>query len=214
MDEWETQREEEKEGAAAMNDFLRMLIVALLAITTENVLFVGGFGFSRMLRAARKPRTMAWYSVLVAFFSLVSILLSQVLSPLFVGVSSAPLIRPALYAASAAVVYVLAAFLLKTAAPRFYKKVGAILAPSAINCVVIAMPFIQRNFQYNVMQSIGFALGTGIAFLAASIVFALALKNHKNSDMPAAFSGLPAVLIYVGILSMAFVGLTGGSVIL
>jgi electron transport complex protein RnfA len=39
-----------------------------------------------------------------------------------------------------------------------------------------------------------------------------AMKICTNPDAPRAFSGLPGVLVYVGILSMAFAGFTGGKV--
>ena len=42
-----------------MNMFMELCLAALLAVTAENVIFTGGIGFSRVLRAARKPKTIA-----------------------------------------------------------------------------------------------------------------------------------------------------------
>ena len=56
----------------------------------------------------------------------------------------------------------------------------------------------------------GFAIGTGVAFFLAALVLSEALARYRNEYMPKAFRGLPSVLIYVGILSMVFVGVTGG----
>jgi electron transport complex protein RnfA len=37
-----------------------------------------------------------------------------------------------------------------------------------------------------------------------------AIDNVGNPDMPEAFVGLPSLLIYIGILAMAFTGFNGG----
>ena len=57
-----------------MNMFMELCLAALLAVTAENVIFTGGIGFSRVLRAARKPKTIALYSCFVGLFSLASAL--------------------------------------------------------------------------------------------------------------------------------------------
>lgn len=193
-----------------MKDFVQLLLTALAAVTVENILFSGGIGFSRVLRAARRPRTIGVYSLFVTGFSLVSMLLGSFLSPVFQANEALTWLRPALFALFAAAVYVAAAAALKFRAPGFYKKYGEILSPAAINTVVLSMPYVQKSFKLPPTQAAAFALGTGAAFFLAATVLAHTVPRFKNDDMPKAFSGLPAVLIYLGILSLAFAGFTGG----
>lgn len=192
-----------------MTVFVQLMLTALMAVTTENILFSGGIGFSRVLRAARKPRTLGMYSVLVTFFSLVSILLSSWIGPALVGNDMLTYLRPVIFSLCAAAVYLVAAFLLKYFFSAFFKKYGEILSPAAINTIVLSMPFAQKSFKLDVASAVAFALGTGVAFFLAAAVVARVMVRYKNDDMPKAFSGLPAVLIYIGILSLAFVGFTG-----
>jgi len=56
---------------------------------------------------------------------------------------------------------------------------------------------------------LGYAFGTGIAFFLASILVFEGTRKLKGSHIPEAFRGLPATLIYIGILSLAFYGLIG-----
>ena len=51
-----------------MNMFMELCLAALLAVTAENVIFTGGIGFSRVLRAARKPKPLRFIAVLLGFF--------------------------------------------------------------------------------------------------------------------------------------------------
>lgn len=193
-----------------MTDFVQLLLTALMAVTAENILFSGGIGFSRVLRAARKPRTLVMYSVFVTFFSLASGLASSLLAPELASDELLTYLRPVVFALCTAAVYLIAAFLLKYLIPSFFKKYGEILSPAAINTVVLSMPYVQKSFKLDPANSAAFAVGTGAAFFLAASVLARAITRYRNDDMPKAFSGLPALLIYVGILSLAFVGFTGG----
>ncbi len=194
-----------------MTGFLQMLLTALMAVTAENIIFAGGIGFSRVLRAARKPKMLGMYAVFVTIFSLISTVWGSVLNPILMTSNTLIVLRPVIFALLVAAVYIVAAYTLQSYFPEFYKQYGQILSPAAINTVVLSMPYVVKSFKLELLNAVGFALGTGLAFFLASLMIAyIMVRYKKNTDMPKAFSGLPAVLIYVGILSMAFAGFTGG----
>lgn len=187
--------------------FSKMMITALLAITAENLLFGGGVGFSRALRAARRPSSAGIYALFVTAFSLCSALAGFWLAPYFPG--SQWILYPAVMTASAGIFYLVAVGFLRVSAKKFYEKHSAVLAQAAANTVVVAVPFVQRLLRYSLSETVGYALGTGLAFFLAVLILEEALKTCTNPDMPKAFSGLPGVLVYIGILSMAFAGFSG-----
>lgn len=195
-----------------MTEIAGLILTALAAVTVENIIFAGGIGFSRALRAARKPNTLGMYSLFVTIFSLISSIMGYLINPLFPNSGLSFILRPAAFAVSTALVYILAAALIKFPAPGFYNKYGQILSPAAINTVVLSMPYIIIKNQLGIFDAIGFALGTGASFFFAAVILSYALEKCKNEDTPEAFSGLPATLIYIGILSMAFAGFTGGKI--
>lgn len=187
--------------------FAKMMFTALLAVTAENLLFSGGVGFSRALRAARRPSSAGVFALFVTAFSLCSSLAGYWLAPYFSG--SPWVLYPAVLTAAAGVFYLAAAGLLRVLAKDFYSTHAPILAQAAANTVVLAVPFVQQMFRFTLMETVGYALGTGAAFFLAVLILEQAMKTCSNPDMPQAFSGLPGVLIYVGILSMAFAGFSG-----
>lgn len=194
-----------------MNPFLQLLFYALLAVAAENVFFTGGIGLSRVLRAARRPKALLLaYSALLSGFTLICTLLSAHFSEQWAQGKDWIFVRPAIFAVMAAVIYLLTAFVFKTWLPKIYQKIDQTLSSSAINCVVLSVPFLQSTLKMNLAQSAGFAVGTGVAFLLAVLIFSQAMVKFQASDMPKAFCGLPAVFLYIGILSMAFLGFTGG----
>lgn len=187
--------------------FMKMIAAALLALGAENIFFSGGNGFSRALRSARRPGLIGVYAGFITFFSLISALSGILLIPLLPNLGMPEYTFPAYAALFAAAAYSLSAALLHGLMPALYQKCAPVLAPSALNTAVLAVLFLGRNMEP--VQAVGFVIGTGAAFLFASLALSHALELGKNPEMPKAFSGLPAALIYIGILSMAFAGFTG-----
>lgn len=187
--------------------FARILMGALLALTAENLLFSGGAGFSRALRAARRPSSSGFYALFVTAFSLASGLTGHWLAPLFSG--ERQFVYPVTVAAVTAVLYLIAAAVLRKIARRFFENYSSILAQAAVNTVVLAVPFVQRTMGFGLSGTVGYALGTGAAFFLAVLLLEQALRICSHPDMPRAFSGLPGVFLYIGILSMAFAGFSG-----
>jgi electron transport complex protein RnfA len=187
--------------------FVRTFTGALMALTAENLLFSGGAGFSRALRAARKPSSAVHSALFVTGFSLGSGLAGYWLAPFFSGFKQ--IAYPAVVASAVAVFYLAAAALLRRLAPGYFQKHSSSLALAAVNTVILAIPFVQQTLGFGFSSTVGYALGTGVAFFLAVLLLNQALRICSGPDMPRAFSGLPGVLIYIGIVSMAFAGFSG-----
>lgn len=188
----------------------QLFLFALLAITAQNVIFCGGIGFSRVLRAARRPKILLSYAGLLSLFTLLSAWIGIGVNKLVPGMSPVAFYRPAIFAVCVAVLYLLAALVYRMFFAARYKRLEPVFSSSAINCLVLSMPFIQRVFRMNEWQITGYAIGTGVAFFLAALVLSHAMERLKNPDMPKAFQGLPSVFLYVGILSLAMFGFAGG----
>ena len=83
---------------------------------------------------------------------------------------------------------------------------------AAKNTLVFAVPFINDSAAYSFVFAVGSGIGAGIAFvLAAALISKGSAALEKNKNIPEVFKGTPAMLIYVGLLSLAFAGFAGTS---
>ena len=62
---------------------------------------------------------------------------------------------------------------------------------------------------YNFLQSLTNALGTGLAFTLALLLFIGVRARIENCDFPETFKGVPATLISASIVSLSFMGFSG-----
>lgn len=93
--------------------------------------------------------------------------------------------------------------------PNLYELWGVYLILIATNCVVLAIPLINVDNDYNFTKSVVHAIGAGVGFGLAIILMASIREKLQHSDVPKAFQGLGIAFITAGLLALAFLGFSG-----
>ena len=62
---------------------------------------------------------------------------------------------------------------------------------------------------YSFVQSIVNALGAGLGFMLALVIFSGVRRKMEYADIPDTFKGVPATLIAASIVSVSFMGFSG-----
>ncbi|MEG2813635.1 MAG: Rnf-Nqr domain containing protein, partial [Oscillospiraceae bacterium] len=99
--------------------------------------------------------------------------------------------------------------IIKKYAKSLYNSLGVYLPLITTNCAVLGVTILNIDNQYNFMQSICNALGAGLGFMLALVIFAGVREKIEQADVPKAFKGIPATLIAASIVSVTFVGFGG-----
>ena len=101
--------------------------------------------------------------------------------------------------------------ILKKFIPALYKSLGVYLPLITTNCAVlrIAQDNFKLEYVHNFGDAICSAIGAGIGFLFAMVLFAGVRSRIENSPAPKSFKGLPITLIAAAIVSLAFYGFAG-----
>ena len=103
---------------------------------------------------------------------------------------------------------------LKRFLPPLYNSLGIYLPLITTNCAVLGVTILNIDKGYDFGQSLVNALGAGLGFLLAMVMFAGVRERLESAEIPAGLKGLPITLVYVGVLALAIYGFTGHSVIL
>lgn len=99
---------------------------------------------------------------------------------------------------------------LKKYMPPLYKSLGVFLPLITTNCAVLGVCISNIDDGLTYIQSLFCALGTGIGFLIAMLLFAgLRGKLEECKQIPECFQGIPITLITASILSLSFMGFSG-----
>lgn len=194
-----------------MSRFFDLFYVAIYTVFIQNLVLIGGYGASEAVRIAAKPRRFFLFALSIAYFSVVTSAGCRILDfipSVFALKDSA---HAAIYIFMLVLVYLITAVLIRIflkAEPKFLSLLGI----SALNTLVLAIPFINHRAAYNLTESIGTGLGAGLAFILAVAFLRNGMQRlEQNKDIPAAFRGIPAIFVYIALLSLAFTGFSGSS---
>lgn len=192
--------------------FLNLAATALYTVFIQNLVFSGGFGADEALRVAAKPKRVAMFAVMITAFSVVSSTACRALDLIPQINALSYIAHAAIYAGVLSLVFAFVSILLSLVV-KISKKFLSTLGMAALNSLVFAVPFINRQMNYTLIESIGAGIGAGLAFALASVLIGIGVtKLNHNEHIPAPFRGTPAMFIYVSLLSLAFTGLSGGTV--
>lgn len=191
-----------------LGDFV---IAALTAIVFENTLFSRALGIGRVLSLAEKPHRLMQFGAAITFVTTLASALAYPLRLFHLSRVTRFPFEPLLYLAVMLLVYG-AALLVGRALGLLSESLRAQLPLAVFNCAVLGTLILGTRENMGFLPFVGFGLGSGIGFTAAAAIVHSGNRALAKLDIPDAFRGLPAQLIYIGILSMAIYGFTGHSI--
>jgi electron transport complex protein RnfA len=100
-------------------------------------------------------------------------------------------------------------FVIKKNSPALYEALGIYLPLITTNCIILGVAILNAQAKYGLLEAIFHALGAGLGFLLALVIFAGIRERLELYELPKPFEGLPIALILASIISMAFMGFQG-----
>ena len=192
-----------------MHNLYTLLQTALYMIFVQNLVFSGGYGSSEAIRMSTKPRRFGLFAVMIAFYSTVTALVCRVLDRLPQVGSLGNAAHILVFGGVLLCIYFLTVLLLHVLfhpGRKFFNTLGI----AALNTMVFAVPLINRQTGFTVLQSAGTGIGSAFSFILALYLVNVGLRRlDNNQDIPPLFRGTPAMFLYVAMLSLAFAGLSG-----
>ena len=98
---------------------------------------------------------------------------------------------------------------LKKVSPDLYKALGVFLPLITTNCAILGVAILVIQSDYNLVESVVFAIANAIGFTLAIVLFSSIREHLEMAEIPSAMKGVASALIVAGILSMAFMGFAG-----
>jgi electron transport complex protein RnfA len=98
---------------------------------------------------------------------------------------------------------------LKRFLPSLHASLGVYLPLITTNCAVLGVAILAIDDGYDYPQSLVAALGAGLGFLLAMVIFNGVRQRVEEANPPAVFRGMPITLMSAAITAMSFMGFSG-----
>ncbi len=209
------------------------LFSSLFSLLADNLIFSGALGTSTLMAATKNRSNLVVLSLMMTVFSVLGCLLTAILYhalPLDMVWLAQHYLIALLYIAVISVIYLIVLLLLYASGKKRAAAIRKYVHLSAFNCAVMGtlyLCFSPEKFLISAWlpteflgmslysldgRSVGgaalFGLQTGLGFLLASLILLAVRKRLYDSEIPESFRGFPAVLVYIGLFSMAIYAVT------
>ena len=98
---------------------------------------------------------------------------------------------------------------LKKFMPDLYDSLGVFLPLITTNCTILGVAILVIQKEYNLLESVVFAISTALGFMLAMVLFAGIREQLATTRLPKAMQGTPIALVVAGLLALAFMGFAG-----
>lgn len=197
-----------------MSEVLRacatFFLYAVAAMFAENAVFSRALGVSRLVKLVDDSTvdTLVFGGLMCAV-QLISAPLAKVANSLIQPFKFRSAIRPLVFILCGAVAFAVVLGLVLLIFKSRAKDIVAVLPMATFNTAVLGMMLLTATQGFSWVQTMGFALGSGVGYVLAVLVVREGARKMDNEDVPATFRGLPVTLLYIGILALAIYGFTG-----
>ncbi len=186
-----------------------ILLIAFAAIITENFIFSRFLGICPFLGVSEKPSTAAGMGFAVMFVMTVSSALTWLVYKFVLIPSGLEYIKTIAFILIIAALVQIIEMFLKKFVPSLYQALGIYLPLITTNCAVLGAALLNIQNGFDFLESIVFGLSAAIGFTVALLIFAGVRERLRFANPPAAFKGLPILLVSAGLIAMAFSGFSG-----
>ncbi len=192
----------------------QLVAVFLAAILTENYVLSKFLGICPFLGVSKKVNTALGMSAAVTF---VMVLATAVTYPIYENILvpfGLDYLQTIVFILVIAGLVQLVEIILKKYMPPLYNSLGIYLPLITTNCAVLGVTMLvlekaAQDPSYTYVTAIVNALGAGIGFLVAMVIFAGVRGRLETADIPKSLKGLPITLVSASLVSVSFLGFAG-----
>lgn len=205
-----------------MEHFISLIV---RSIFVDNMVFAFFLGMCSYLAVSKSVKTAIGLGIAVVFVEVITLPVNYLLQTavlangaLVEGVDLSFLAFILFIAVIAGIVQ-LVEMIVERFAPALYSQLGIFLPLIAVNCAIMGGSlFMQQRIGMeannpqailNFWDSVAYALGSGIGWMVAIVLFAAVREKMEYCNIPKPLRGLGIAFITVGLMAMAFMCFSG-----
>ena len=190
--------------------------IILTAVFVNNYVLQQFLGICPFLGVSKKFDSAVGMSLAVIFVMLLATAVTFPIQHFILDKMDLGYMQTIVFILVIAALVQLVEIILKKYVPALHASLGVYLPLITTNCAVLGVCIdnvdsymTATGFGASYAQALFNALGSGIGFMLAMVLFSGVRARIEDNDAPPSFKGMPITLIAAAILSVAFFGFTG-----
>ena len=189
--------------------FRALIIILLSGILVNNYVLRQFLGICPFLGVSKELKNATGMSIAVIFVMMLATAVTWPIQIFLLDPNGLGFLQTVVFILVIAALVQLVEIVLKKYIPALYKALGVYLPLITTNCAVLGVTIANIDSSYTFIEALVNALGSGLGFFLAMVLFAGVRGHIEDSDPPESFKGLPITLVAAAILSLSFFGFNG-----
>ncbi len=187
-------------------EFIGIIIVAIFV---NNVVLSQFLGICPFLGVSKKVDTAIGMGVAVTFVLTIATIVTFLLQKGILESFGLEYLQTITFILVIAALVQMVEIVLKKISPSLYQALGVFLPLITTNCVILGVAILVIQKEYNLLESVVYAVATAIGYAMALVIFSSIREQLALTKVPKSIQGIPVALITAGIMAMAFMGFSG-----
>ncbi|MBR5748046.1 MAG: electron transport complex subunit RsxA [Prevotella sp.] len=188
---------------------MEYILIFISAIFVNNIILSQFLGICPFLGVSKKVDTSLGMSAAVAFVMTLATIVTWLIQMYVLNPFGLQYLQTLAFILVIASLVQMVEIILKKVSPALYQALGIFLPLITTNCAVLGVAILVIQKDFNLLQSVVYALSTAIGFALALVVFAGLREQMELANIPKGMRGVAIVLVTAGLLSLAFMGFSG-----
>ena len=185
------------------------ILIIISAVFVNNIVFSQFLGICPFLGTSKKIDTALGMTGAVAFVMTIATVFTYIIQKTVLDPFHIQFLQTITFVLIIVALVQLIDIILKRVSPALYQALGVYLPLITTNCAILGVALLVIKKDFNLMESVVFAISTAVGFGLALILFAGIREQLSMVKLPKGMEGIPAALITAGLLAMAFMGFAG-----
>ena len=189
--------------------FKNLVVILLSSVLINNYVLSRFLGICPFLGVSKKLNQATGMGIAVTLVMLLATAVTWPIQYFVLNALGMEYLQTIVFILVIAALVQMVEIILKKVSPALHRGLGVYLPLITTNCAVLGVTINNITDGYNFLESMISALGVGLGFMLAMVLFSGVRSRIRESEIPESFRGLGATLIAASFLSMAFFGFAG-----
>lgn len=188
---------------------MEYIIIIISAIFVNNILLAQFLGVCPFMGVSTKISTSVGMGAAVVFVMTLATIVTWLIMHYLLVPFNIGYMQTISYILVIAALVQMVEIILKKVSPPLYQALGVYLPLITTNCAVLGVAILVIQKDFNLMESVVFAVANAIGFSLALVIFAGLREKFELVNIPKGMKGVPIAFVTAGLLALAFMGFAG-----
>lgn len=188
---------------------MEILLLLVSSILVNNFVMSKFLGCCPFLGVSKKVDTAVGMGMAVTFVMAVASLATYLVQKYLLDPFGLGYMQTIAFILVIAVLVQIIEMVIKKISMPLYQALGVYLPLITTNCAVLGVTVLNIDNGYNFAESMVCAVGAGVGFMLAMVMFSGVRKRLEDAQPPKCFEGLPITLVAASVAALSFGGFGG-----